>query len=206
MPLYTNAMASPAKTIVVDGMTLTLVVERKRVKNVNARLRASTLSVSAPQRMADDVLDAAIHTLARKLVRRVRAREANSVEDAHLIAKRIADRFHKPPQVQRVIFVTTQVRRWGSYSAATQTIRLHAALRLMPRWVLEAVIAHELAHMFHLDHSPAFWSLAREVCPDTDRARAFLDGVSWLAASWQQLPAVERALLAEASSCVDAPE
>ncbi len=187
-------------------MTLTLVVERKRVKNVNARLRASTLAVSAPQRMADDVLDAAIHTLARKLVRRVRAREANSVEDAHLTAKRIADRFHKPPQVRRVIFVTTQVRRWGSYSAATRTIRLHAALRLMPRWVLEAVIAHELAHAFHLDHSPAFWSLVREVCPDTDRAHAFLDGVSWLAASWQQLPAVERALLAEASRCVDTPE
>ncbi|MDQ3328628.1 MAG: hypothetical protein M3506_08925, partial [Chloroflexota bacterium] len=45
------------------------------------------------------------------------------------------------------------------------------------------------------DHSPAFWSLTREVCPEIDRAEAFLAGVSWLAGRWEHLPPVERALL-----------
>jgi predicted metal-dependent hydrolase len=58
------------------------------------------------------------------------------------------------------------------------------------------VIAHELAHAFHADHSAAFWELARKVCPKTDRASAFLEGVSWIAERWERLPPVERALLA----------
>jgi hypothetical protein len=65
----------------------------------------------------------------------------------------------------------------------------------MPPWVLEAVVAHELAHTFYLDHSPEFWELARSVCSKTDRARAFLEGVTWLAAAWDDLPPVERAQL-----------
>jgi predicted metal-dependent hydrolase len=65
----------------------------------------------------------------------------------------------------------------------------------MPPWVLEAVVAHELAHTFYLDHSRAFWELVRLVCPKTDRARAFLEGVTWLAAAWDDLPAVERSQL-----------
>jgi hypothetical protein len=40
--------------------------------------------------------------------------------------------------------------------------------------------------------------LARTACPDTDRARAFLAGVSWLARAWPTLPPVERAMLARA--------
>lgn len=99
--------------------------------------------------------------------------------------------------MDRVVFVTTQRARWGSYSPRTKTVRLSAALRRMPRWVLEAVMVHELAHVFHPDHSPAFWRLLRDVCSDTDRAEAFLTGVSWLADHYGDLPAVERKLLGE---------
>jgi hypothetical protein len=91
-----------------------------------------------------------------------------------------------------VRFVTTQKASWGSYSSRTGIVRVNAALRLMPPWVLEAVVAHELAHAFYLDHSPAFWRLVRAICRHTDRANAFLEGVSWLAASWEDLPPVER--------------
>jgi predicted metal-dependent hydrolase len=184
------------QTITVDGVTLTLLVERKRVKNINARLRATTLSVSAPLNTPQSTLDQVIPELARKLVRRVHARQVNAQEDALALARKIAARFPNRPEVAEVLFVTTQEARWGSYSPATQTIRLHAALRRMPRWVLEAVVAHELAHVTHLDHSPAFWKLLRRVCPDTDRAKAFLAGVGWLGFNWEQLPPIERALLA----------
>jgi hypothetical protein len=140
-------------------------------------------------------LDQAIHDLARKLVRRSHAAQVNGEEDALALARQVARRFPKPPEVAAVQFVTTQQARWGSYSPTTRTIRLHAALRRMPRWVLEAVVAHELAHAFHMDHSPAFWELVRQVCPDTDRANAFLHGVGWLAQCWHSLPPVEQALL-----------
>ena len=192
--------SSKSQTITIDGVTLTLVVERKGIKNINARLRETTLSISAPLNTPQATLDQIIPELARKLVRRAHARRVNAEEDALVLARKVAARFPNRPEVVEVQFVTTQEARWGSYSPATRMIRLHAALRRMPRWVLEAVVAHELAHITHQDHSAAFWKLLRRVYPDTDRARAFLAGVSWLGLNWERLPPVERALLARTTS------
>jgi predicted metal-dependent hydrolase len=197
---------SRQQTITIDDTPLNVLVERKRVKNVNARLHEQTMIVSAPMQMSDAELDPIIVDLGRRLLRRVHARRVNADEDALGLARRIAARFPRPPEVAQAIFVTTQESRWGSYSAATRTIRLNAALRAMPRWVLEAVVAHELAHVAHLDHSPAFWALLRRVCPDTDRARAFLAGVSWLGHHWETLPPVERGLLMRSGGCEEDTE
>jgi predicted metal-dependent hydrolase len=185
---YTNLMPPRStRTINVDGVALELAIERKGVKNVNARLTGSTLSVSAPRTMPQAALDEAVLKLARRLLRRAHAK--------------VAKRFPKEPAIQRVMFVSTQRKRWGSYSTRTKTVRLNAALRRMPRWVLEAVVAHELAHTFHADHSRAFWDLLRRVCPETERAQAFLAGVSWLAHNRERLPVVERGILGGISEC-----
>lgn len=183
------------RNISVDGVSLTVQIERKTVKNINARLRDDILLVSAPHRVTQAALDAAIIDLARRLVRRMHKQRVNDQEDALALVRRVARRFPQAPLVERAEFTLAEAR-WGSYSAATRTVRLHTALLRMPRWVLEAVVAHELAHAFHLDHSAAFWRLLRKVCPDTDRAQAFLGAVSWLARSWETIPPVERALLA----------
>ena len=185
-----------ASTITVDGVTLALRLVRKRVKNVNARLVGDELRISAPPQVPQAELDPIIARLARRLVRRARAEQVNRDGAVLELARRVAGRFEPPPAVADVRFVTTQLARWGSYSTRTGIVRLHAGLREMPEWVLSAVLAHELAHAVHPDHSPAFWNLLRTVCPDTDRARAFLAGVSWTAGHWDRLPPVERALLA----------
>lgn len=182
--------------IEVDGVRLQVALARKRVKNVNARLVGRCLEVSAPPHLDEDRLYSMIEALARQLLRRRRAREVNGDGVASDIARRVAAAFPSAPQVASVEFVTTQTRRWGSYSARTGAIRLNAALLPMPGWVLEAVVAHELAHSFHPDHGPAFHALLRAVCPATDRASAFLAGVTWVAQRWPSLPPVEKALLA----------
>lgn len=182
-------------TITIDGVTLTLQVERKPVKNINARLHDRVLRVSVPFQAARAVVDHALPDLARRLLRRQRARQVNDAGDALALAQRVAYRFPQPLNVAAVQFTTTQTACWGSYSTRTHTIRLNAVLRLMPPWVLEAVVAHELAHAIHPNHSPAFWALLHQVCPETERAQAFLEGVNWLARSWNTLPPVERSQL-----------
>jgi len=195
---YTVSVPKPiSREISVDGNSLTLALQRKRVKNVNARLRGTILLVSAPDGMPDAKLEPVIRELARRLLRRAHAVRVNEEEDALALARKVAGRFPEPPSVERVVFVTTQKARWGSYSPRTRAIRLNAALRRMPRWVLEAVVAHELVHAVHPNHSPAFWDLLQRICPETDRAKAFLDGVSWLAHNRERLPPVERELLGE---------
>ena len=178
--------------LAVAGATLQVVVTRKHVKNVNARLRGDTLLVSAPLRMPQPELDRAVVELARRLVRRLRARAVNGEVDLAAVARRVAARFPSPPAVGEVRFSTSQRARWGSCSARSGTIQLNAALAHMPAWVLEAVLAHELAHFFHRDHGPEFRALLRRVCPESERARAFLHGVSWTAGHWRSLPASER--------------
>jgi hypothetical protein len=180
----------------VAGATLQVVVTRKHVKNVNARLRGDTLLVSAPHRLPQPELDRVIRTLAARLLRRARARTVNGEVDLAAAARRVAARFPRPPAPGEVRFSTSQRARWGSCSARDGTILLNAALANMPVWVLEAVLAHELVHLFHRDHGPEFRALLREVCPDSERARAFLHGVSWVAGRWESLPALDRGQLA----------
>ncbi|MFX8523827.1 M48 family metallopeptidase, partial [Acinetobacter baumannii] len=46
-------------------------------------------------------------------------------------------------------------RRWGS-CAADGTIRINWRLVMAPDAVRRSVVAHEVAHITHFDHSPAF--------------------------------------------------
>ncbi len=77
-----------------------------------------------------------------------------------------------------VRWVSNQNSRWGSATPADGTIRLSDKLRPMPQWVIDYVLLHELAHLLVAGHNAAFWQLL-EAYPETARAKAFLEGVSF---------------------------
>jgi predicted metal-dependent hydrolase len=47
-------------------------------------------------------------------------------------------------------------------------------LILAPREVLDYVAAHEVAHLVHMDHSPAFWGLVGDIFPLYREKRSWL--------------------------------
>jgi predicted metal-dependent hydrolase len=53
-------------------------------------------------------------------------------------------------------------RRWGSCSDR-QRIRINWRLVQAPDFVRRSVVAHEVAHLVHFDHSPAFHALLARI-------------------------------------------
>jgi predicted metal-dependent hydrolase len=60
--------------------------------------------------------------------------------------------------------------RWGSASA-DGSIRLNWRLIHYGPAIIDYVVAHELAHLREMNHSPRFWELVRSVMPDFQQAR-----------------------------------
>jgi len=63
--------------------------------------------------------------------------------------------------------------RWGSASA-DGTIRLNWRLVHFAMPTIDYVVAHELAHLREMNHSPRFWDVVRSVLPDYERSRGVL--------------------------------
>lgn len=60
-------------------------------------------------------------------------------------------------------------RRWGS-CARDGTIRINWRLVMAPPFVRRSVVAHEVAHLVHFDHSPAFHAMLDDLFEDDLRA------------------------------------
>jgi len=96
-------------------------------------------------------------------------------DDLALRALALSDRYRLGVRPTSVRWVTNQSARWGSCSFHSGEIRLSHRLRPVPGWVLDAVLVHELAHLQHPDHSPAFHQLANRF-PRHKEAGIFLAG------------------------------
>ncbi len=64
--------------------------------------------------------------------------------------------------------------RWGSCSSSG-TIAYSWRIVMAPPFVLDYLVAHEVAHRREMNHSPRFWALVRQACPGMDAAKAWLD-------------------------------
>lgn len=71
------------------------------------------------------------------------------------------------------ITIRDQKTRWGSCSSKG-TLSFNWRLMLAPPAILDYVVVHELCHLRHMDHSPAFWQAVGEVFPDYASARKWL--------------------------------
>ncbi len=73
----------------------------------------------------------------------------------------------------RSVRISRARSRWGSCSADNR-IALSWRLMMAPPAIIDYVVVHELAHIREKNHSPRFWSLVGNICPDYRNQRRWL--------------------------------
>ncbi|WP_419917694.1 M48 family metallopeptidase [Candidatus Poriferisocius sp.] len=158
---------------VLPRLPVRVIRSARRRKTAAARIQPDCIEVRVPAGMTPDVEAEMVSSLVGRLERK-RAAEAGGTNLADRAAK-LAKKYGLPRPES--IDWAEQNDRWASCTSVRGTIRISTRLARVPRWVLDAVIVHELAHLREPNHSPRFWELANR-CPRQERARGFLEAMS----------------------------
>jgi predicted metal-dependent hydrolase len=121
-----------------------------------------TLHVGLPHTAAPEQIRDAVQSWLQRQARRV------FEERCRVFTDRLGVRYTR-------LSLSSAQTRWGSASA-DGSIRLNWRLIHFALHTIDYVVAHELAHLREMNHSPRFWDVVRSVLPDYERARGVLKG------------------------------
>jgi predicted metal-dependent hydrolase len=116
-----------------------------------------TLHVGLPQHAAPEQIRDTVQSWLQRQARRI------FEERCSHFAAQLGVRFTR-------LALSSAATRWGSASA-DGAIRLHWRLVHFALPTIDYVVAHELAHLRVMDHSPRFWDVVRSVIPDVEQRR-----------------------------------
>jgi predicted metal-dependent hydrolase len=141
--------------------TLTLAVQTEPTRRRTAvRRDGQTLAIDSGRDHTPADLRAAVQAWYRAQARAVLN------ERAALLSTRYGLRYER-------IAIRDQQSRWGSCSSG-RNLNFNYRLMLAPTPVVDYVITHELCHLVHMNHSPAFWRLVAEYEPQYKSHRQWL--------------------------------
>jgi predicted metal-dependent hydrolase len=158
----------PTLPLPSDDMEVEVIRSPRRRKTVQGRVVDGVAQVLIPARLSKAEETRMVAEMVATLERRQQTKPIDLAARAEVLAAR-----HGLPQPASIRWADNQVWRWGSCTPVDRSIRISTRLGAFPRWVLDAVIVHELCHLVELRHNSAFWALANRF-PKMERARGFL--------------------------------
>ena len=162
--LQARAAARPSPVLdVVDGATVPLFG-----RALTLRLREGRITRWHP--LADEREELLLPTTVDPLRALLRALQARSLAWYRGRVEEYCHRLGLPVPAVRLSHART---RWGSCSSRSG-IRLHWRLVHLPPALIDYVVAHEVAHLVEMNHSPRFWAVVERLYPDWRSARAAL--------------------------------
>ncbi len=154
--------ALPPRSVLADGATVPLlgaeltVRHRPETRGVVRRVGNELIVTGRPEHLPRRLTDWLKAEARREVAARARVK---------------ADTLGRP--VGRVTVRDTRTR-WGSCSA-NGNLSFCWRLVLAPPFVVDYVVAHEVAHLAVRDHSPRFWKTVATLTGEAERARAWLN-------------------------------
>lgn len=159
----------------------------KRLKKTSRweRLPDGTLLVRIPHRLpryrVSSLLEQVATQLDKATMHHNQRTDADLQQRAELINRK---HFNGGIHWNAIRWVSNMRTRLGSCTRGGPTdgqIRISNKIKNWPDWVIDYVIAHELLHRKHPNHSDAFWNDLRAAYPLTEQARGFIHGVGFAA-------------------------
>jgi predicted metal-dependent hydrolase len=178
-------MPDPSHTLkLANGDKVTVTVRRDKRLKKTARWQREPdggillrIPYRAPRASLDDLLGSIEKQLNTQKKRSTRRTDKDLQSRARYINRTF---FDGKIQWEAIRWVKPMKTRLGSCTNGGPTdghIRISEEIKPWPQWVIDYIIAHELAHRLHPDHSPAFWETLRRAYPKTEQARGFVKGI-----------------------------
>jgi predicted metal-dependent hydrolase len=149
-----------------------VIATRRRRRTVTARLRSGVRELLVPSWMSAADRDRWAEAMRLRLEKRMR-RSLPTDERLERRAHELNRRHFGGRLTWSSIGFAEMATRWGSCSFAEGAIRVATRAAKLPEWVLDYLVVHELAHLEHSDHGPAFHELENRY-PLTERAKGYL--------------------------------
>ena len=157
---------------------ISYLLTRKRVKNLNLRVRNGQVSLSIPLGCPAEEADAMVRAKCRWIIQALERQWAPGPELPPEPARReclrllgeALDRVYPLVQPLGVAWPELRLRRmksqWGNCHWRQGYITLNTALARCPQPLRDYVALHELLHFLHHDHGPGFYGLLDRLMPD----------------------------------------
>ncbi len=155
-------------------MEVKIIRSRRRLRTVSARLVNDTLLISAPLVLSQKRLEKIVTAFKTKFQNKKLKEELDKKQSLDEVAGRLNKKyFSNKLKINSIEYVPGQNCKFGCCNFKDANIRISHKLGLMPKWVRDYVIVHEMAHLIEPNHSKAFWGIVSRY-KRTERARGYL--------------------------------
>jgi predicted metal-dependent hydrolase len=165
-----------------DPITVELVRDARLRSRIHWEWNGSHVRIRAPRQVPQRELERMIAEIVEDVKQRRAKVRARADADLEAIARTINRRyFGGQISWHSIRWVSNMHKRLGSCTNGGPTdgdIRISDEIKGWPVWVIEYVVAHELAHRRHSNHGPEFWAYVDRY-PQAERAQGFLLGVAF---------------------------
>jgi predicted metal-dependent hydrolase len=155
-------------------MEVKIIRSRRRKRTISARLVKDTLLVSAPLLLSQERLEKIVADFKIKFEKKRLKQELDRKQNLIDIAGKLNEQyFQNKLKINSIEYVTDQNSKFGCCNYRDAHIRISHRIGLMPAWVRDYVLIHEMAHLVEPNHSRAFWDIVDRY-ELAERARGYL--------------------------------
>lgn len=170
---------------VPDGdsvLTVQVHYDNRLRKTIRWEVTNGTVTVRAPKLVRRKDLERAVDEIVEKVIKQRASARKRGDDDLQKRAAAINRKyFGGELQWHTIRWVGNMQKRLGSCTSGGPTdgdIRISERIRHWPDYVLDYVLAHEIAHRKYPNHSKEFWDYLGRF-PQTERARGFIEGIAY---------------------------